>query len=231
MRDRLIVNGKDLADFGVYLTNSGVYTTPEKDVEEIEIPGKSGTVQFSKNRYKNVRIPYPCAIPFVFKENFNEMISFLCSQSGYCRLEDSFMPEIFREGTYVSSVSPHVSWDGEIGTFTLEFNCKPQRWRKDGEEPIEIESAGMILSPCLEPCNPLITIYGTGTVTVNKKSITVNSLNESNYAIIDCELKNVYNDTGSLNKFSSGEFPVLQAGENEITTTETIEIKPMWWVL
>lgn len=231
MRDRLIVNGKDLADFGVYLTNAGVYTTPEKDVEEIEIPGKSGTVQFSKNRYKNVRIPYPCAIPFVFKENFNEMISFLCSQSGYCRLEDSFMPEIFREGTYVSSISPHVSLEGEIGTFTLEFNCKPQRWRKDGEEPIEIESAGMILSPYYEDAKPLIKMYQPGSVSINGISISVNSINGGDYAVIDCELKNVYSNLGSLNLYSMGVFPVLRMGENEVTATTPVEIIPRWWSL
>ncbi len=231
MRDRLIVDGKDLADFGVYLTNAGVYQTPEKDIEEIEIPGKSGNLRISKNRYKNVTVTYPCGLPFKFKDNFNAMVHFLCSRKGYCRIEDSFFPDFFREGAFSSPLSPKVSPDGTIGTFNLDFNCKPQRWMKEGEEQIEIESSGVILSPCLEDCNPLITIYGTGIVTINDKSIAVQSLNGSDYAIIDCELKNVYNDTGSLNKFSSGEFPVLKAGENEILTTARAEIKPRWWTL
>lgn len=231
MRDRLVVNGKDLADFGVYLTNAGVYTTPEKDVEEIEIPGKSGTVQFSKNRYKNVRVSYPCGIPFVFKENFGNLISFLCSQQGYCRLEDTFFPDFYRNGIFTASVSPHVSWDGEIGTFELEFNCKPQRWLKEGEEPIAISSTGAILSPCYEDCKPLIKIEAAGSVTINGITISVSSMNSGNYALIDCETKNVYGNLGSLNLYSMGAFPVLSSGENEITTTTPCEITPRWWFL
>lgn len=231
MRDRLIVNGKDLADYGVYLTNAGVYQTPEKDVEGIEIPGRSGTLQFSKNRYKNVKVSYPCGLPFEFKDNFNAIVHFLCSQKGYCRLEDTFFPDFYREGVFTAPISPKVSADGTIGTFNLEFNCKPQRWLKDGEEPIEIQSSGMILSPCLEDCNPIIKIYSVGTVTINEKSITVQSLNNSDYAVIDCELKNVYNNNGSLNSVSRGTFPTLQSGENEITTTTPAEIIPRWWML
>lgn len=231
MRDRLIVNGKDMADFGVYLTNAGVYTTPEKDIEEIEIPGKSGTVQFSKNRYKNVKVTYPCGLPFTFKENFNDMISFLCSQKGYCRLEDTFFPDFYREGSFYSPVSPKVSYDAEIGTFTLEFNCKPQRWLKSGEEPIEIQSSGAILSPSYEDCKPLIKITAAGSVTINGVTISVSSLNGGEYAMIDCELKNIYSNLGSLNLYSMGVFPSLTSGENEIAVTTPAEIIPRWWFL
>lgn len=231
MHESLIVNGKDLHDFGVYLTNAGVYQMPERDVEEIEIPGKNGTVQFSKNRYKNVKVTYPCGLPMTFHDNFNSLISFLGSQKGYCRLEDTFFPEFYREGSFYSQISPRVSANGRIGTFTLEFNCKPQRWLKEGEEPIEIQSTGMILSPCYEDCNPFITIYEPGAVSINGVSITVDSLNDSDYAIIDCDLKNVYNNNGSLNSVSHGEFPALHPGENEIETTAKADIVPRWWFL
>ena len=94
----LVYNGKALSEFGVHLTGSGTFNSPEKDYETIEIPGRNGDLHISNNRFKNVEVTYKAFIAgedlvtdpgtdFSFKmEAFR---SWVLSCDGYKRLEDT----------------------------------------------------------------------------------------------------------------------------------------------
>lgn len=220
-----------MSDYGLYITNAGVYSPPERDVEHVEIPGKDGKLEFDNERYRNVTVTYPCIIYKDFENNYTGLTSFLLSKRGYRRIEDSFYPDYFRIGSYYTPFSTTVPWDAEIGKFDIEFDCKPQRWLKIGEETYTIMENGLLFNPTLFTAKPMIRMYGIGTVKINDKQITVSNLLGNSYADIDCELMQAYSGNVSLNKYASGDFPVLAEGENIITTTATIDITPRWWVL
>lgn len=51
-------NGKSLADFGVHVNGTDVFNGPEKDVENVEVPGRNGDLHIFNGRYKNVELKY-----------------------------------------------------------------------------------------------------------------------------------------------------------------------------
>lgn len=78
---------------------------------------------------------------------------------------------------------------------------------------------------------PVITIFGTGNITlyVNNQSIVLTSI--SNDITLDSETLNAYSGSTSLNNKMNGEFPKFQVGENTINWTGNItkiEVQPNW---
>ena len=49
--------GRSSKDFGIYLSGSGVFNAPERDVETISIPGRSGDLILDNGRFKNISVP------------------------------------------------------------------------------------------------------------------------------------------------------------------------------
>ena len=92
-RQHITVNGIDLADFGVYISGSGVYNAPERDVKSVSVPGRNGDLTLDNGRYKNIKIKYPAFVVDDFAQNIGGLRDFLASIRGYARLEDTYHPE------------------------------------------------------------------------------------------------------------------------------------------
>ncbi len=142
---KLIFDGQSSGDYGVYITGEAVFNAPVRDVEMVEIPGRNGTLALDKGRFENIEVSYPAGIFADNERDFAEAVSsfrnFLCSRSGYCRLEDDYNPDEYRMAVYKSGleVDPRKLMAGE---FDLVFDCKPQRWLKSGEDPVTIGEWG-----------------------------------------------------------------------------------------
>ena len=54
MRNYITFAGRDLRDFGVYISGSGIYNAPNRAYEEIEIPGRDGLLLGHEKRLGNV---------------------------------------------------------------------------------------------------------------------------------------------------------------------------------
>lgn len=84
----------------------------------------------------------------------------------------------------------------------------------------------------LEKAKPIIKLYGSGTISISLNSLTsfsVNIAEEDGYVIIDSTEEEAYTDTELKNRNMSGEFPLLESGDNTITWTGNltkIEITP-----
>ena len=137
-----VFNGKKSSDFNVWCSGDGLYRLPERDVEYIAVPGRNGDLAVDNGRWMNVEVTYSCFIPKHFREHYSDLVSWLASQKGYGRLEDARHPEFYWLARMDADVDPKMVVADDSGTFTLTFNCKPQRFLKSGEIPIEI------------PCNP-----------------------------------------------------------------------------
>ena len=131
-----------------------------------------------------------------------------------------------------------------MGETSLKFNCKPQRFLKQGEFPIEVTSGTYLHNPTAFPAMPLITIYGpesgvgSGYVTVSGVYVAVKSITDQ--ITLDCELLDAYRHVGDgapenmNNCIYAPEFPVLQPGDNIISfggQVSGVTIIPRWWEL
>lgn len=237
MRNWLTYNGKSTKDFGIYISGLNSYNAPARDYDTISIAGRNGDLTIDNGRYENIDISYPAFIYDDFNNNVEGFRNFLLSQIGYKRLEDTYHPDEFRmaivKGGFKSSVQDTL----DAGEFEIKFTCKPQRFLKSGEIPIEITASTSINNPTYFASEPLIRVYGYGTFHVGDYSATITQ-HDYTYMDIDCSMMDAYNGTNNLNnKLSLGSngFIKIESGAHGITiddnTVTKIIIYPRWYIL
>lgn len=229
--------GKSSADFGVYISDAGVYATPNRNYDPISIPGRNGDLIMENNKFDNVEHVYPAILMKDFDANYKSFVAFLCAQKGYQKLTDSFHPDEYYMATFNGVENLNHSIGEKAGTFAIMFNRKPQRYLKSGEKKITfIGTDGSIKNPTLYTALPLIRAYGSSaSLTVNGVSVMINSASE--YTDLDCELQEAYKGTTNCNgniTLTNGVFPSLAPGVNRISRASgiwKIEIIPRWWTI
>lgn len=171
----LIFGGVDSSEYGIYLSGEGVYNAPERAVEVVDVPGRNGSVLIDQGHWNNIEVVYKAGVFGANQENFSEKLSAfrnaILSQTGYQRLNDTYHPEEFRMGAYVSGLEVSPASYNRHGEFELIFNCKPQRWLVDGDLPIPLDSGDVLQNPTLFESSPLLISAGYGNIYFNDYSI------------------------------------------------------------
>lgn len=227
-------NGKSSRNFGLYISGSGTFNAPERVSESIEIPGRNGKLTISQNRFQNITVSYPAFIRTDFSRNAQGARAWLLQNEGYYRLEDTYHPDYYRMARFSGPIDFDMRFLNYSGETTLSFDCKPQRWSKNGENPVLYTQPAILMND-LFPALPLIKVNGTGAgnLYVGKYTVQMNEIDE--YVMLDSETQNAYKDT--LNKngtISADKFPVLEPGENTISWDggiTSIEVTPRWWTI
>lgn len=229
--------------FGIILTEPPPEIIPERDVEPVSVLGVSGDLVLDNKRYKNAVVPYKCAILPAGSQSLREAVqsamALLCPTAGYCRMEDSYRPELFRYARISRQVSVESIVE-QAGEFTLKFDCKPQRFLKSGENVVSVTAPGSLHNFTLFDAQPIITVYGSGAGTVTISGCTVEIKSMEDQITLDCELMDAYRQVGdgaseNMNgSIYAPEFPVLVPGDNTISWTggvAAVDIIPRWWTL
>ena len=231
-------NGRNAQDLGIIVEELPSYYYAERAFNHKQVNGKNGDVILDTGRYENVKKVYKVAC-YDPSRNFYEsavaLSTFLHSAgSDYIRLEDSYEPSSYRMAIY-EETNEIENLLGKAGKCEITFNCMPQRFLLSGDEEITIPSSGYsIYNPTAFDAKPMIRIQGTGTVTINGRSVQVTE--NDNDMLVDCENQNAKDLSGAdMNYFIyCDEFPILKPGFNTISYTETIDavkITPRWWIL
>lgn len=132
MRNWLTFGGKDSRDFGVYISGQGTFSAPEKAYSFYAVPGRNGALIGNERRLENIQVSYECFIYADFSKNIADFRTYLLSLDGYQKLTDSYHPDEFRMACFVGPLEPEVTRRNNAGSFTLTFNCKPQRFLTSG---------------------------------------------------------------------------------------------------
>ena len=232
MRKIFTFDGISSEDFGAYISGWKTGDKPVRDREVLTVPGKNGDVIMDNGRYANVNVSYMTYFPSRFHYYYEAFVQFLASRTGYCRLEDDYSPDIYRMGYLSEAFEPSMSQHMKAGNVNIVFSCKPQKWLKDGESLREIPTS--VLNRTQFASKPLIRTYGTGTLNINGKGITVTTAD--GYTDIDCELMEAFKGPVNCNKnivLSTGDFPELVPGVNQISQSgfDSVLYAPRWWTL
>ena len=221
-------NGKDFAEFGVFVDESKAFGSPEKDYELVEIMGRNGNLSIYNDRFKDITLPFPCFIRTGFIEKYRSLLAYLNSQTGYQRLETDKEPNHFRKALFQGIVDPQTTAFNHGGFFTVNLLAHPQRFLKSGEIPV---SATELWNPTYFDSHPLIRCYGSGSLTINSQTITVAS-NPYDYVDIDCDIMDAFCGANNANQYVSfnTDSVVLRSGTNSITHDMTnVLITPRWY--
>lgn len=227
-------NGKQSRDFGIYISGSGTFNSPERDVSKVSIPGRNGDLLIDNGRFKNISVEYPAFIRTKFKEFSGAAREWLLSHNGYFRLEDTYHPEEFRLASFSGPIDFDVRALNMSGEFELLFDCKPQRFLKSGEQKITANGNIQITNPTSFAAKPIIRVYGTsGNLIVGDTIVQLKKI--AGYVDIDCDTENAFKEITNCNSdIFAPDFPTLPPGQTGVSTEgaiTSIEIIPRWWTV
>ena len=211
------------ADFGIYIGGEGTFNAPERRGEMITIPGKNGALFLDEGAFENIELTYPA---FNYEEDLETfrtklagLRNALCSQIGYQRLTDTFHPDEYRLAVFKSGLDVSPIKYNTASEFNIVFDCKPQRFLIDGDEPYSfiiswdgltdengeqlqteadedifggIGLGNNIVNPTPFEAKPLLMITGSGNVSIGSQIISVMDISNSTTIYIDCETMEIY---------------------------------------
>lgn len=236
-------------DLDLVIQAPPVYTFPEKDVEVQHIPGRNGDIILDNGCYQNVERTYSIASVFRygtdFVSNAERIIQWLTSVSGYQRLEDSYDPEVYRLAQFKNDGSLTNYYDTAT-VLNVTFDCKPQRFLKIGEKPVNFSgSEASLRNPTLMPSEPEITISNIDDIENVDKVLMLNvsdykgnirsiiTLSKFNYnnVVIDSEKQLVYTiqnnekiNIANYINLNQMDFPKFYMNENSVKLEKYNEI-------
>ena len=229
------LDGLDARSFGIQLQAPISFSDAVPIVKAQTIPGRNGDLILYTGSYENRGGVASC---FCMQKDVQKALSsanrFLMSARGYRRLETSDDHDHFWLAMVENSPQINVRVDS-LAVFEIEFDCKPQRFLKDGEYPIVMTRTGSIFNHYGQEALPFITVYGfgSGRLTVGNCVVDIKSIEGLLY--LDSEVQNAYNNNGNQNmNIDAPIFPKLPDGEIPIWWDggiERVEIIPRWWEL
>lgn len=133
MRKTFTFNGHNSAEFGLFITGAAVYDAPQYDYDFVSIPGRSGDLILDNGRFHNLEVRYPAFV--VDPSQMAAIRAWLLGARGYQRLTDDYNPDEYRMAVYAVGLEGDP-FNQKAVNFDIVFNCKPQRYALEAEEPI-----------------------------------------------------------------------------------------------
>lgn len=235
-------NGVSSESLGIKVWTFPNYEVPEKEIQMIHVPGRSGDIAIDLDSYKNVERSYQVSLydrTKSFAELGRILSNWLHSANGYAELSDTYEAGFYR----LATCAEEVTFDNILNqavTATITFNCKPQRYSTAGASAISIGASTTLSNPYNTIARPEIKVVGNGTFTINGVTTSITG-NAGTTLYIDSELQDVYYYSGttlmngnSRVSFANGKFPVLNATSNNTVSKSglsSMEVKPKWWTI
>jgi len=150
-----IYDGLPSSVFGAYIASSNFLDGASRDVSPVMIPGRNGNLNLDNKRFNNFTLVENLYIRKDIVQNADALRQFLAAHSTtYYPIEEDFTPEIFRMARYSGAFAVET-FDHVGGAFSIEFDCKPQRFLKSGTVMQEITSGSTLNnSVCFSAVNP-----------------------------------------------------------------------------
>ena len=232
--NRFVYKNVSSADMGLIITDAPHVTSPERDIELISVPGKDGDIINDNGKFKNVTVTYNVNL-LADERSLSLMAAklkaWLQSEVGYYKLTDTYDPLYYRKAAYISALDIENK-ARQIGITSLSFNCKPFKYRIDGDRETVITKTTTIYNPEAWKSYPYIKIYGTGAVTLHIQNNSFYISNIDEYIELDSELQSAFKGTSLKNdKISFSTFPFFVPGANSVSwvgNVSKIIIKTRW---
>ena len=172
--NELIFNGKNFTEFNAYYATSNFLDGAAKDVQSVSVVGRSGDLQLSNNRYKNLSLKIRVYVTRDMEASMRAMRNYLESVHGYARVEISDQPNEFRMAAFKEMFAPD-SYDSKVGVVDLTFDSMPQRFLKTGENWTTVSSSSSEISG-----NPVSISNPSGLTALTGLSVDIEPVQDLN---------------------------------------------------
>ncbi|EOU1653944.1 distal tail protein Dit [Clostridium perfringens] len=215
-------------DIGVSIVRRSPAILANKNINVINRVGADGDLYEDLGGRKDIIIPVECNfISDNPKEVFRRVKHWLNN------IEDNKLIFTDDPGWFYKVVNVEIG-QMEVkfkrkGEFTINFTCRGWQYSLDGDEFLEIENNTMLYNE-YDLAKPLLYLEGNGeiTITINNNSFSVML---RDFLYIDSELEIAYREKTDCLNIETGDYPLLEYGENNISFTgnvNKVEIKPRW---
>lgn len=229
MQDFFIWNDTDCRQYGIYVTEQPPVTIPAERSTQTNVPGRPGSLTQLEGDdvYDDLLLTATCfisdpaQIPAIAAWlKGSGTVTFANRTGGYykARIANQIPFEKVLRG------NPHCA-------FSVNFRCFPF-WYQEDAASITVNTSGTIVTnPGSVYAEPILTVYGSGDITLMVGTTIVELEDISGSILLDCALKEAYLGNALMNDHMTGEFPVLKPGANAVSwsgTVTKVEIKPNW---
>lgn len=196
---------------------------PNANIEKINIPGRNGHLTQDDGTYQGVIKQCECSLE---DYDINDICAWL---TGSGEVIFSNEPDKFYKATIINKI-PFAKIIPTFHSFIVQFDCQPHKQSID-KNVITLNESGTVYNPGTSNSNPILKVYGTGSIDLVINANVIHLTNVSEYVTINSDLMDSYKDTELKNNDMSGDFPELITGSNSISWTGTvtkIEITSNW---
>ncbi len=222
-------NGVRCTEYGMHVLEQPPLTMPAERVTFTDVPGRSGsfTTLEGEDVYADMVLTAQCMIADP------ERIPTLCGWlKGGGKVTFANRPG----GFYHARINNQISFEKILRgnphrSFAVNFRCKPF-WYQAGVEPITLTTSGnTITNPGNVFSEPIITVHGTGDLTLMVGTTIIELEGIEGSITLDTPLMEAYSGIVSMNGCMRGEFPVLKTGMNAVSwvgDAGKVVIEPNW---
>ncbi|MFK4964311.1 phage tail protein [Lactococcus formosensis subsp. bovis] len=226
----VVWSGKDLNDFGMRLHADLKFDGVERDVDEIEIPGRNGVVVRDNHRFKPVDQNFEFTISLLkgksnLENQIKEAQSFISGLYGFKDFSWTGEPNyIFK--AKVNGKSSTSRSNPFRATVAVPVKLFPMKYLKSSyDNASALKSGESFQNKGTQVAYPIITLTGTGdvTLTVNDKKFVLKNITDG--VVIDCEnqvVTDLSKKHSQMDKVYSYPFPNLKTGSNTISWDNTV---------
>ena len=196
-------------------------------MESITIAGRNGTLHTDEEVYESYDRAMECAIKK--RARLDEIAAWLV---GSGEMQFSTEPDKVYRVTISNKISiaqmmrMFQKFQVIMDTQPFKYRANPLRDDLELTAPTIIRNGGTVYS------EPIITVYGSGNITLNINGTDFPLYGVNGYITIDSEMMEVFKGNSNQNSKYGGEtFPRFEVGENAISWTGNvtkIEIQPKW---
>ena len=235
---QIILDGVGNESLGIVLTSKPVIPTAQRSVVSTMVPGSTHGSLTQFQGWQDVEVTCEFTIvQTLFSglsgiQGYNDILRRLngwAFDSQKLVFSDDFGFYRLVKNVVVEDATPQEI--EVVGSVSVTFTLDPF-WYKDSEPVVLTGTQSAVYNPGTQPAEPLLTVYGSGTIkfTVNGTELTL--LKVVDYLTIDSWEKTVIHgsDTGIYDEQLDGAYPVLPPGDNEIKlgTASKIVVDGRW---
>ena len=232
-------NGRKSSEFGLRIENDISFTSPEADVEFVEVLGKDGELAIDNKRLKGFDFPVPVRLYAPVGKTVDQVATEI---SYWLKADIGWKPFYFSgspDYEYVAMCYQSFSITENLkrnGRAVITFKMKPYKFLK-GQGTLTLTNGQTLTNEGFRASQPLIRVDGTGDITLQNNGKDWLKLTDVvNYIKVDSEAMSVYREIGNpmfpkMYSTLKPMFPILEVGDNTITwegTVEKVEIEPRW---
>ena len=229
MNDWFSWNGVRCTEYSIHVSEQPPISIPAERLTYTNVPGRPGslTTVEGDDVYDDQVLTVNC---FIADASRIPEIAAWLKGSGTVTFANR------QGGFYVARVANQISFEKILRgnphrSFSVNFRCGPF-WYASNVEPITLTASGsFVANPGSVYSEPVITVYGSGDITLMVGTSIVELTDITDSITLDTPLMEAYTGTTSKNGCMSGDYPVFKPGANAISWSGDVTrvvVQPNW---